>query len=249
MIKAVRRCIIVAAAAWSTAYAGPPFVTDDPEPVDLHAWEINYGATWLRTMGGNGGAMPGIDLNYGAMPNVQLHAQPQVAYTRGSGGNAVGPGDLELGVKYRLTGPDQPRSDWIAGIYPMLEPPTGSERRGLGAGAHSVYLPLWLQTTRGRWTVFGGAGYWLDYGAGSHNAWAGGITALYQVDARLQFGAEWYGSTRHRVDAVAATGSNLGGILQLHDNLALLFSVGHGLHNARATNQGAAYIGLRTSFQ
>jgi hypothetical protein len=29
----------------AAAQAGRPFVTDDPEPVDLHAWEINHGAT------------------------------------------------------------------------------------------------------------------------------------------------------------------------------------------------------------
>jgi hypothetical protein len=249
MIKTLRRCVAAAAVASTCAHAGPPFVTDDPEPVDLHAWEINYGATWLRTANGSGGAVPGVDLNYGVLPNVQLHAQPQIAYTRGPGGNAVGLGDLELGVKYRLTRPDQPRSDWMVGIYPMLELPTGSARRGLGAGAHSVYLPLWVQTTRGRWTVFGGAGYWLDHGTRAHDAWAGGITALYEVNARLQFGGEWYGTTRHHVDEATATGINLGGILQLRDGLALLFSAGHGLRNAGASNKGAAYLGLRTSFQ
>lgn len=249
MIRAARRCVAVAAVMWTSAWAGPPFVTDDPEPVDLHAWEINYGATWLRTPNGSGGALPGIDLNYGALPNVQLHAQPQLAYTRGAGGNAVGLGDLELGVKYRLTRPDQPRSDWMVGLYPMLELPTGSARRGLGAGAHSAYLPLWLQTTRGRWTVFGGAGYWFDDGPGARNAWAGGITALYEINARLQFGAEVYGSTRRHVDETTATGFNLGGTLQLRDGLALLFSAGHGLRNALPSNTGTAYIGLRTSFQ
>lgn len=240
---------LAAAALLSTAaHAGPPFVTDDPEPVDLHAWEINYGATWLRNADGYGGALPGIDLNYGAARNLQLHAQPQLAYTRGPGGRAAGLGDLELGVKYRFTDPDQPRSDWMVAIYPMLDLPTGSARRGLGAGAHSVYLPLWLQTTRGRWTVFGGGGYWLDHGSGARNAWAGGVTALYEVNENLQLGGEFFGGTRRRVDEGGATGFNLGGTWQLRKGLALLFSAGHGLHNAAQSDQGAVYLGLRTSF-
>src|SRR5437763_7995550 len=229
MIKIARWCIVPAAVLWTAAFAGPPFFTDDPEPVDFRAWEINYGATWLRAAGGSSGAIPGVDLNYGALPNVQLHAQPQFAYTRGPGGNAVGVGDLELGVKYRLTKLDQPRDEWMVAIYPMLELPTGSARRGLGAGNHSVYLPLWLQTTRGHWTVFGGGGYWLDYGVGARNAWAGGVTALYEVNERLQLGGELYGSTRHHVDEVTATGFSVGGVLQLRDGLALLFSAGHGV--------------------
>lgn len=249
MIKGARRCLAAAALASASAHAGPPFVTDDPEPVDLHAWEINYGATWLRTMDGSGGALPGIDVNYGALPNVQLHAQPQIAYTRGPGGNAIGPGDLELGIKYRLTRPDAPRSDWMVAVYPMLELPTGSARRGLGAGAHSAYLPLWVQTSRGRWTVFGGAGYWLDHGADVRNAWAGGVTGLYDVDDKLQLGAEVYGSTRRHAGERAATGFNVGGVLQLRAGLALLFSAGRGLRDARASNAGAAYVGLRTGFQ
>ncbi|EEF23979.1 conserved hypothetical protein [Ricinus communis] len=120
----------------------------------------------------------------------------------------------------------------------MLELPTGSARRGLGAGSHSVYLPVWVQTTRGQWTVFGGAGYWLDHGAGARNAWAGGVTALYQVNERLQLGGEFYGGTRRHVDEAGATGFNLGGILQLHDGFALLFSAGR--VTARPVTSGAA---------
>lgn len=248
MRKHARWALVPAALLWTAVHAGPPFVTDDPEPVDLHAWEINYGATWLRNTDGYGGALPGIDLNYGALRNLQLHAQPQLAYARGPGGRAVGLGDLELGAKYRFTDPDQPRSDWMVSVYPMLELPTGSARRGLGAGASSVYLPLWLQTTRGKWTVFGGGGYWLERGSGARNAWAGGVTALYQVDEGLQLGAEFFGATSRHVDEGGATGFNLGGILELRKGLALLFSAGRGLRNAAQSNKGAAYLGLRTSF-
>jgi hypothetical protein len=249
MIDAARRLACAAALVCTAAQAGPPFVTDDPEPVDLHAWEINYGATFLHAQGTSSGALPGVDLNYGAYENVQLHAQPQLAYVRGPGGNAAGFGDLELGVKYRFTPAGQPRDAWMVGIYPMLELPTGSARRGLGAGACSAYLPLWVQTTRGRWTVFGGGGYWLDGGHEGRNAWAGGVTALYAVSERLQLGAEFYGSTPRHVDERGATGVNVGGTLQLSDGLALLFSVGHGVRNASANNEGAAYLGLRTAFQ
>src|SRR6185437_11945570 len=46
-------------------WAGPPFVTDDPEPVDLGHWEINDAltATWRR--GETSAGLP-IDVNYGA---------------------------------------------------------------------------------------------------------------------------------------------------------------------------------------
>jgi hypothetical protein len=96
--------------------------------------------------------------------------------------------------------------------------------------------------------VFGGGGYWLDHGNGARNAWAGGVTALYEVNENLQLGGEFFGGTRRRVDEGGATGFNLGGTLQLRKGLALLFSAGRGLHNAAQSDQGAVYLGLRTSF-
>lgn len=235
-------------AAAHHAQAGPPFVTDDPEPVELHAWEINYGATYTHAAAGSSGALPSVDLNYGIATNVQLHAQPQLAYVRGGDGRAYGLGDLELGVKYRFSAPDQPSGDWMVGVYPMLELPAGNAARGLGAGAHSIYLPLWLQTTRGPWTFFGGGGYWLDSGANARNAWAGGATLLYQFSERLQWGGELYGSGARTVDGRAALGANLGGVFQLDGGMALLFSAGRGLKNVSATNQRALYLGLRTTY-
>lgn len=239
---------LLAFSACGLAQAGPPFVTDDPDPVELHKWEVNYGATLNHSAGASSGALPGIDVNYGAWADTQLHIQPQLAYARGPGGNATGMGDLELGVKYRFLTPEEDSGGWMAGIYPMLELPTGSAARNLGAGAHSIYLPLWLQTTQGRWTVFGGGGYWIDYGSGARNAWAGGVTALYQITGQLQIGGEIYGTTPHRQGDPGVLAFNIGGVWQLDDGLALLFSAGRGLRNVSTTDQASAYLGLRTSF-
>lgn len=49
-----------------TAVAGPPYVTDDPEPAELHHWEV-YLATidqWSREDGWSG-TSPHIEVNYG----------------------------------------------------------------------------------------------------------------------------------------------------------------------------------------
>jgi hypothetical protein len=230
------------------AVAGPPFITDDPEPVDYHTWEVNYGSTYLRNAGGTSGFLPGIDINYGVYPGVQLHLQPQMAYSRSNGVHAYGVGDTELGVKYRLSAATKDKRAWMIAIYPMLQLPTGSASRNLGAGASSLYLPLWVQTTRGRWTVFGGGGYWRYRAQDAKNAWAGGLTMLYEVSERLQFGGEIFGTTPNSADGRASAGANLGGIYCIAHDLSLLFSAGHGLRNATATNRGAAYLGLRVTY-
>jgi hypothetical protein len=52
------------------ANAGPPFITDDPEPVELHNWEV-YGFTAGAHQHGNtSGVLPGLEVNYGAAPEA-----------------------------------------------------------------------------------------------------------------------------------------------------------------------------------
>src|ERR1700744_6062717 len=80
---------LVALALPMAAHAGPPFVTDDPEPVDYGYWEINNAVMSRAVAGGTQGASL-IDANYGALPGLQLHVQPQLAYVRTSSGSHFG---------------------------------------------------------------------------------------------------------------------------------------------------------------
>lgn len=55
------------------AYAGPPYLTDDPEPTDVHHYEIYaFGSGTSERDGMDGEA--GIDFNYGGAKNLQLTA-------------------------------------------------------------------------------------------------------------------------------------------------------------------------------
>lgn len=234
--------------AASAARAGLPFVTDDPEPVKLHGWEINTGWSMQRSGDVRSGSAPGVDINYGAFTNVQLHAQPQLAWLHDKNGNTIGVGDLELGVKYRMTPVDAAPEDLMVGIYPMLQLPTGNADKGLGAGRHSLYLPLWLQTSRDAWTVYGGAGYRIDSGVGAKNAWSGGVTVLRTVSEHLQIGAELFGSTTRQLGERGTLGFNLGAIYELDHGMTLLLSAGRGVGANRDANQASAYAGVRTSF-
>ncbi len=55
------------------AYAGPPFQTDDPEPVDFRHYELYA----FGNAGGTGVEMdtagPAIEFNWGVLPNTQFH--------------------------------------------------------------------------------------------------------------------------------------------------------------------------------
>jgi hypothetical protein len=130
------------------AFAGPPFLTDDPEPVDYQHWEAYLFANGDHTSGGyiiNG---PAVELNYGVLPDTQLHLIVPMT-TVGSGGvpTVSGLGDTEFGIKYRFL---HETNGWPQiGIFPMAELPTGDADRGLGNGRTWFRLPLWAQKSFG----------------------------------------------------------------------------------------------------
>jgi hypothetical protein len=242
---------VLALALVTAAHAGPPFITDDPEPVEDGHWEVNSAFTGVRTAAGTTALAPQFDINYGAATGVQLHVMPQMAYNSAGGdaggGRSYGPGDTEFGVKLRFVNESGPGGEWMAALYPFYEAPTGSAARGLGAGASSVYLPLWLQWATDGWTMFGGGGYWIDSGTGRRNAWAAGWTLLYAFTPGLQLGGEVYAKTADTVGAHGTAGFNLGGTYELGKDSALLFSAGRGIANITATNEMSWYLGIRTT--
>lgn len=247
--------VSVAALLFATAaHAGPPFVTDDPEPVEHRSWEVNYALAATYTKDDDTANLPQIDANYGVAPGVQLHVQPRAAFVHPTDRKtAYGYGDTELGVKYRLTASESDEDRWMVSLYPMLEVPTGSAGRDLGAGAYSTYLPIWLQTTRGRWTTFGGGGYWINRATGARNALSGGWVVLYQFTPRLQFGGEVFGATastpfNDAANGRGSTGFNLGGTYRLAPRYNLLFSAGRGLTNVAASNQASFYLALQVLY-
>jgi hypothetical protein len=110
------------------ATAGPPFRTDDPEPVEVGHWEIYEFSAATHVTGDTAGILSGIDANYGAAPELQLHAAFPIAFDKPGGNGMVlrGYGDTEFGFKYRFLTEDE-HSWWPqAAIYPAVDFPTGN---------------------------------------------------------------------------------------------------------------------------
>ncbi len=125
-------------------FAGPPVLTDDPEPVDFQHWEFYMFGSGDHAGGGYAINGPAIELNYGALPDTQLHLiVPMLTISPDGGAGMTGLGDTEFGIKYRFVH----ESDTLpqVGIFPMAELPTGDSNRGLGNRRTWFQLPLWLQ--------------------------------------------------------------------------------------------------------
>jgi hypothetical protein len=243
----------------SSATAGPPFMTDDPEPVEYQHWEIIGFAMGTMAHGDSTGVVPAMEINYGAVPNVQLHMTTAVAYNSQSvTGTHFGYGDTSFGVKYRLIEPGE--DDWwpqIA-IYPAISLRTGNPARGLGSGATHGFLPLWIQKDFGPWTTYGGGGYGINPGPGNKNYWFIGWQLQRRITAQLVLGGELFhqtattmgqpGDIGFPIGSKDTTGFNLGGIYDLTEHLHLLFSAGRGIQNATMTNQFSYYVGIQATF-
>jgi hypothetical protein len=126
------------------ALAGPPFLTDDPIPVDLGHWAL-YGFTQgTRTRDGTEGVSPAIEANYGLFPHAMIHLiAPLGAFSEPKGEDShYGLGDTELGLKYQWVEEDPAGSRPAIGTFPIVVTPTGDEDKGLGGGETQVFLPI-----------------------------------------------------------------------------------------------------------
>ncbi len=66
--------VLVALITGSTvALAGPPFQTDDPEPIDFRNYEFYTFASSDGTPIETDTVGPALEFNWGALPNVHLH--------------------------------------------------------------------------------------------------------------------------------------------------------------------------------
>jgi hypothetical protein len=233
----------------SPVFAGPPFRTDDPEPVDFQHFEINMLSMGTETAGGWNGTLPGLEVNYGALPNLQLHAivpQEYAAPTRGRTG--FGLGDIELGAKYRFIAPGE--DDWFpqVGVFPLIEVPVGNQKLGFGTGHAQVFLPIWLQKDFDPWTVYGGGGYWIDPGIDNKNYSFFGVALWRKATAKLNVGVEVFHQTSPADRIEESTGFNMGTTYDFSENWHLLSSVGTGIQSRSETNRFSYYLALQLTF-
>lgn len=210
-------------------YAGPPYDTDDPEPVDFHHWEFYSASHMIHDNGGWNATMMHFEVNYGAAPNLQLHAIIPFTLNAPEGEkNTYGLGDIEIGAKYRFI--QESKYMPMVGIFPLVELPTGNSSRGLGNGKPQFFLPVWIQKSFGNWTTYGGTGYLINPAEGSKNSFFWGLQIQNQITKKLSLGTEIYHITSLRTDEESETRFNLGMVFDLNEHNHILLSAGRGIN-------------------
>jgi Putative MetA-pathway of phenol degradation len=220
--KCVYAVMLVGAllAAWP-ALAGPPYVTDDPEPTDTGHFENYFYLEGTHAVGAMGGPSAGIEINYGAFAETQLSLSLPLDPNPGPGGMGIVWAPLDGGIKYRFI--DEDANGWRPEVafFPQFSIPVGSASHTTPT---TELLPLWMQKNFGPWAAFGGGGWTHNPGAGNRDFFNYGIALSYQIVPRLQLGAEMFGQSRSATTSDATTALGLGAILDFSETWHLIGS-------------------------
>ena len=238
-------CLVVGAFGGPPrAVAGPPYITDDPEPTDYQHYEIYLFANGERSLDGLNGES-GVDFNYGALPDLQLTAVLPIGYSFPNGeGKQIGPGNIELAAKYRFL--HQAQIGWDIAVFPRVFLPSLSSR--VGDNHPAFLLPLWLEKDWDDWSTFGGGGCEINRGRDAKNFCLAGWALTRQVLPALQLGAELVYQTLPTKDSRSSTGVGVGVKYDLTDNYHLLGYFGPSLENTNQTSQFSGYAAMLFTF-
>lgn len=232
---AVAAVFVLCAAA--PAFAGPPYITDDPEPTDTGHFENYLFVEGSRSLGRFAGPAAGIEVNYGAFEDTQLTWSVPLNPNPGPTGMGVVWAPLGGGIKYRFIEEDDDGWRPQVAFFPQVYIPVGS-------AAHTTptteLLPIWIQKSFGAWQTFGGGGYLNNPGAGNRSYMIYGWALQNQITDTLALGAEVFGQTRSAGEGTSATAIGFAALYDLSEQWHIIGSINAGVVNARE-NDGFSY--------
>src|SRR5882724_1016822 len=115
------------------AYAGPPYLTDDPDPVEYGHLEVIPFYQLDRATDGSQLQGPAADISYGIAPEMHLNLVPVFIHEMPVGGpSEYGIGDFRVALKWRFIDETDDRPEFA--FYPAVVLPTGDADKGLGNG-------------------------------------------------------------------------------------------------------------------
>jgi hypothetical protein len=237
-------CIALLLGTAAPAIAGPPYLSDDPEPTDYQHFEIYTFSNGTATRDGVSGE-GGIDFNYGGAPNVQLTATLPVGYNfPASGASAAGLGNIELAAKYRFL--TQQSAGLDVSIFPRVFLPSASS--SVGEQHASFLFPVWMEKDWDQWSAFGGGGCAINQGGDSQNYCLMGGVIARQIAPELQVGLELFHQTPDTQGGEATTSVGAGFRYDLNEHFHLLGYLGRGIQNADETDRYNWYASILFTF-
>jgi hypothetical protein len=238
-IKSTILTFILCSCFIQTCYAGPPFLTDDPQPVDFKHWEFYISSVNTIHSSNWSGTSPHIEINYGLIHNLQVHLLIPLNYNYTIHQSPdFGYGNTEFGVKYCFIHETKNRPQ--IGTFPIVQIPT-IKNNEFSNGRTQLFLPVWAQKSWGKLTTYGGLGYSVNPGTNNKNWLFSGGEIQYDFSHLLMLGGEIYYHSSEINDSKSTTAFNIGGSVNFTEKFHLIFSAGHSLVN---DNFYSTYIGI-----
>jgi len=236
--------VVLLVAIAQPTWAGPPYVTDDPEPVEYQHIEVYVASQTATSKGLTTGTAPHLDINYGIVPDIHLHLNLPMAFSAPHGeATHYGIGDIEIGSKMRFLH----ETKWLPELafYPAIDFPTGSEKENLGTGSTLAFFPIWAEKTWGDWSATAGGGYWINLGSNQKNWWLGGLQGQRKVTESLALGAEIFHMPPQLPGDRGQTAVNAGLIYDFSEIHHLLLSAGPAIQGESGFQ---TYLGYQATF-
>ena len=235
--------------AGPAARAGVPFVTDDPGTVDKGHYEIDIANQFTHTHDENSGVIVGVEVDYGVTEHLELDVFVPLSFDHSFGERShVGPGDIQVSVKYRFLDADDDGWRPSIAVAPTLIAPSGNADHDLGTGHTHGFLPVLIGKEFGKWNAFGSAGYNINPGPNNRDWWFTGAGLTRDINESWTLGGEVYYASAQEKDKKGGAGFNVGGIYNINDTYHLLLSVGRNFTNARQLNLITYYAGIQLTF-
>lgn len=235
--------VLAALAPWATpALAGPPYLTDDPEPTETGHWEDYLYVEGARTAGQPFTPISGIEVNYGAFEDTQLTLSVPINPNPGPGGIGVVWAPLGMGVKYRFIEEDEDGWRPQVAFFPSVSIPIGPANSGAPV---TELFPIWMQKSIGNWTVFGGGGYSNNPGPGNRNFANYGIGLQNQLTNDFALGAELFGAGKDSADDRSTAAIGVAALYDFNDLWHLVGSVNTGIRNSHNADQFSYNLALK----
>lgn len=226
------------------ALAGPPYLTDDPQPTPYKHYEVYTFEQGSNAVGGTTGSA-GFDFNYGGAPDLQLTATLAAGFSAPSvGSSRVGLANTQIAAKYRFLHAET--FGWDVAVFPRLFLPSSS--KAVGSTNPSVLIPIWVQRDLGGgFSVFGGGGCQFFAGDDAQNFCEAGWVTTYAVTKGLTLGGEVFHQTASSAGP-AQTSLGIGLNYDIDDTYHLLGYANRGIEHTDATNRVSWYSALLVTF-
>ena len=210
-------------------------------------WEINLAFTVEKLRSETLSEAPLLDVNYGLGERIQLKYEvPWVFLDEEVAGTKSGLGNSEIGIKYRFL--DEEQHGVSMSTYPQFSfnNPTSSDERGLVDSGTVLLLPFQIARRVGPVELSLELGYSLI--EHEEDEWIYGLALAWPLAQRFELLGEVHGVARRDFEEDVLV-FNLGGVLEVHENVNLLFSAGRSFRESSTTEpQLLAYLGLQFNF-